>query len=153
MALGRQSIYGAFGGKHELFVRSLERYAGKQVAFREILRRDGAGLAEIRQFMDAVVVYLDSGGRSCFLVRAALAQGDDRDVVVRCGRNQADLTDAFARALEGAKARKEIRPDTDVRSAALVLAAQVFGLNVMARNGSDAETLRLVARAAVDGLT
>lgn len=30
LQVGRQSIYGAFGGKRELFVKTLDRYTGEQ---------------------------------------------------------------------------------------------------------------------------
>jgi AcrR family transcriptional regulator len=151
--LGRQSIYGAFGDKRELFMKTLDRYAARQPASREVMRQDGAGLAEIRQFMDGVVDFLGSArGLPCYLVSAALSEDDDPEVAVRCGRNQADLADAFTHALRGAQARGEIDATTDVAGKALMLASQVFGLNVMTRNGTDVDTLRVVAWAAVDSL-
>jgi AcrR family transcriptional regulator len=149
LGVGRQSLYGAFGDKRELFVKTLDRYLDQQPANREILWTDDAGLAEIRVFFDGVVGFVSEGsGRSCFLVKSALSEGGE-DVTGRCGRNQDHMVLSLANALRGAVGRGEIDAATDVDATAVFLVSQIFGLNVMARNGSSPETLRRTAEVAL----
>lgn len=150
LGVGRQSIYGAFGDKHALFVKTLERYADEQLGHRELLWRDGAGLAEIRDFVNGVLAFISPGaGRSCFLVNTALATDGDPQAEAYASRNLDHLTRSFANALRGAASRGEIAPTTDIEGTALLLASHVFGLNVMARSGASIKTLERAAEAAL----
>ena len=149
LGVGRQSLYGAFGDKRELFVKTLDRYLDRQPANREILWTEGAGLAEIQTFFDGVVAFVCEGsGRSCFLVKSALTENGD-EITERCSRNQDHMVRSLAKALRGAVSRGEINATTDIDVTAAFLVSQIFGLNVMARNGSSPETLRRTATMAL----
>ena len=153
LEVGRQSIYVAFGDKRELFIRALDRYLERQPAERQLLWKEGAGVQEIRTFFAHIVAFVAAGnGRSCFLVNTALAVEGDAAIIERCGRNQDHLTRSLANALRGAAGRGEIDANTDIDGTALFLAGQVYGLNVMARNGSSVETLQRSAEAALSTL-
>jgi AcrR family transcriptional regulator len=149
LGVGRQSLYGAFGDKRELFVKTLDRYLDRQPADREILWRDGAGLPEIHAFFNGVVEFVaDGSGRSCFLVKSALTESGE-EITGRCGRNQDHMVRSLANALRGAVGRGEIDETADIEATAVFLVSQIFGLNVMARNGSSPETLRRTAEVAL----
>jgi len=84
------SIYGAFpGGKHALFVKSLERYS-KLVVPGKLGELEGphAALAEVRAYFDGLVVDLltPEGRAGCLLVNTAIeksAEDDEAAAVVR----------------------------------------------------------------------
>ena len=154
LGVGRQSLYGAFGDKHQLYVKAMERYGARQSGPRLALLRPGAGMAEIREYFSKTIAALTTEPRrSCLLVNAALESADDPAVAAKCNENQQSLTRAFRHALAGAMANGELPKGADVGAIALALVSQSYGLNVMARHGASAATLGKAVDAMLDALT
>jgi TetR/AcrR family transcriptional repressor of nem operon len=146
LGVGRQSLYGAFGDKHELYVKAMDRYGASQSGARLALLKPGAAAREIREYFVALVTHLTTEPRkSCMLINAALETGtEDPAVAARISDNQLNLTRAFRNAVAGAVAKGELDRKTDTHALALALVSQSFGLNIMARNGATAATLQKV---------
>jgi TetR/AcrR family transcriptional repressor of nem operon len=146
------SIYGAFpGGKHALFVKSLERYS-KLVVPGKLGELEGphAALAEVRAYFDGLVVDLltPEGRAGCLLVNTAIeksAEDDEAAAVVR--GHHARLERTMTAALENAQRRGEVRGGLDPASAARVLVATSQGLMVVGKANPDEGVLRAI----VDG--
>ena len=143
LGMGRQSLYSAFGDKHELYLKAMDRYAASQSWTRHDLLKPGAGAEEIRQYFTGLVAAVSKEPRrSCMMINAAI-EGDCEHPAVasRCTDNQLNLTRAFRHALTGAIAKGQLDRRTDTNALALALVSQSFGLNVMARNGATVATL------------
>ena len=143
LGVGRQSLYGAFGDKHQLYVKAMDRYGASQSGARLALLRPGAGADEIREYFASLITGLTrEPRRSCMLINATLeTAAEDPAVAARTCDNQLNLTRAFRYALAGAVAKGQLDRKTDTDALALALVSQSFGLNIMARNGATAATL------------
>ncbi|GAA1996987.1 TetR/AcrR family transcriptional regulator [Catenulispora subtropica] len=146
------SIYSAFpGGKHTLFLKSLERYS-RLVVPQKLGELEGphASLAEVRAYFDGLVADLltPEGRQGCLLVNTAIenaAEDDEAAAVVR--GHLARLERNMTAALDNARRRGEVRGDLDPATAARVLVATCQGLMVVGKAHPDEGVLRAI----VDG--
>ncbi len=154
LGVGRQSLYGTFGDKHELYVKAMDRYSASQSGVRLALLTPGAAAKEIREYFAALVTHLTTEPRrSCMMINAALETGsEDPAVASRIGDNQLNLTRAFRNALAGVVAKGQLDRKADTNALALALVSHSFGLNIMARNGATAATLGQAVESALRGL-
>ena len=153
MGIGRQSLYDTFGDKHQLFLRSLDRYSEVLItgALAELESPD-AGLPAVRRFLDAQVAYQTGKPvrSACLMVNSTmeLAQHDE-DVAVRASAYRRRLVGAFRQALANAEAAGDIAPQRTIDSLAHQLMGTVFGMIVAAKTGAPAESLRHMAEGAI----
>ena len=156
LGLGRQSLYNAFGDKHSLFLRALERYKrGVTEGALARLHAPGAGLAEIRAFFRSSVKSLTAPGprHTCLVVNTILERGSqDPDALLRCNQARAGLERVFRRALAQAKTRGELSEGVDVDATATLLVSQNYGLNILAKTGATAEELSATVEVLLAGL-
>lgn len=151
------SIYSAFpGGKHALFVKSLERYS-KLVVPQKLGELDApdASVAEVRGYFDGLVRDLLSpeGRQGCLLVNTAIEKAAEDDEVAAVVRGHlARLERCMTRALETAVRRSEVRPGLDAAGAARLLVATAQGLMVVGKANPHEETLRAIVDNAFTGL-
>jgi len=135
MELSPGSLYGAFGGKRELFLAALDRYM-EQISSDAIQRisAPASGLQGIRAYFENLVEAIATGRRrrGCFLTNSLIELGQsDPAVSEKIGTNLTRLETAFATALTRAVAAGEIAPEPGVK-AAEYLVCLVQGLNVLA---------------------
>jgi TetR/AcrR family transcriptional repressor of nem operon len=143
------SLYGAFpGGKHTLFMKSLERYS-RLVVPQKLgeLDEPGASVAEIRGYFDRQIEDLTSpeGRQGCLLVNSAIenaAEDDQVAVVVRA--HFARLEGCVARALAAAVHRGDVRAALDPAGAAKSLVATAVGLMVIGKANPDRAALTAI---------
>jgi TetR/AcrR family transcriptional repressor of nem operon len=155
LGVGRQSLYSTFGDKHDLFLAALDRYAAAQRERLSALLSSDAGIETIRTFFRTLVEYLASQEprRSCMMVNSVVAFGrNDAAVSRRCTANRDSMTAAFRHALEGAARLGELRPAAEPAALALFLVSQVYGMVLLAREGSTHDELSRVANTALSGL-
>jgi TetR/AcrR family transcriptional repressor of nem operon len=150
--LSRGSLYAAFGGKHALFLRALDRYIADAVA------RMDAEFGPRRAPVDGLRAYLAGyvertsgakGRRGCLLVATAMElAGHDTDVARRIDSffkvMEAKVADVLARA----KAEGELSDGVEPASAARILVCFVEGLRVVGKTAPP----RARSQAAVDAL-
>jgi TetR/AcrR family transcriptional regulator, transcriptional repressor for nem operon len=148
--LSRGSLYAAFGDKHSLFLRALDRYIA------DALTRMDVELAPSREPIDGLREYLAgyvernsgaNGRRGCLLVATAMElAGRDADVDRRVGSFFKAMEARVASALSRAKAAGKLADGVDPLSAARILVCFVEGMRVV---GKTAPT-RIISQATVD---
>ena len=138
--LSRGSLYAAFGDKHSLFLRALDRYVANAVTRMDI------ELAAHRDPVDGLRAYLAgyvdrtsgaSGRRGCLLVATAMElAGHDAEVDLRIGSFFKAMEARVADALSRAKAAGKLADGVEPASAARILVCFVEGLRVVGKTGT-----------------
>jgi len=156
MGLSRSSLYETFGGKHELFLASLDHYG------RVTLRRLQATLAEgtsvkaaIARAFDNVIARLlrDATPCGCMIGNSAVELAPhDADVRARLEAALAATQAAYCEAIVRGQAAGEIDPLHEAASLARFLVGSLNGLQVLGKVNPDAGELRQVARLALSVL-
>ncbi len=149
------SLYGAFGDKHALFLRALQRYAddGREVA--ASLPADGPVLPRLRELLiDVLRAARIAPGRGCMLGNtAAEVLPDDADAGRLVRGAFRELEGAIEQALELAQRTGEVHDDVDCGAQARLLVALMQGLHVVARAEADPQRLQDAVDAALTPLT
>jgi TetR/AcrR family transcriptional repressor of nem operon len=150
--LSRGSLYAAFGDKHSLFLRALDRYVANA------LTRMDIELDPRREPVDGLRAYLAgyvdrtsgaNGRRGCLLVATAMElAGHDAEVDRRIGSFFKAMEARVADALSRAKAAGKLADGVEPSSAARILVCFVEGLRVV---GKTAPT-PITSQATVDAL-
>ena len=136
--IGRQSLYNTFGDKHGVFLRALARYDEKTAALTEPLMTEAAGLAQVRDYVDAALRLQRSTRCSgCLIVRSALELGsDDRKVRAATTRTAKRVRAALAHALETSQTRGELSTDRSPDELADYVFATLNGLAALGSTGT-----------------
>jgi TetR/AcrR family transcriptional regulator, transcriptional repressor for nem operon len=147
------SLYGAFpGGKHTLFMKSLERYS-QLVVPQQLGKLDepDASVAEIRAYFDGLVDDLTSpaGRQGCMLVNSAIENAADDDEIAAVVRGHfARIEGCVARALDTAVRQGDVRATLDPVGAAKSLIASALGLMVVGKANPDRAVLTAIVESA-----
>jgi TetR/AcrR family transcriptional regulator, transcriptional repressor for nem operon len=147
------SLYGAFGDKHTLFIRALERYAdGTRAAASLIL--EGPVLPRLRELLtDVLTAAHTAPGRGCMLGNTAAEVLPGDDAAGRVVRDAfRELESAIQRALELAQRTGEVSDNVNCGAQARLLVAVMQGLHVLARAELDPQRLKDVIDAALKPL-
>jgi len=150
--LSRGSLYAAFGDKHSLFLRALDRYVANA------LTRMDIELDPRREPVDGLRAYLAGyvdrtsgakGRRGCLLVATAMElAGQDAEVGRRVAGFFKVMETRVADALSRAKTAGQLADGVEPSSAAKILVCFVEGLRVV---GKTAPT-RITSQATADAL-
>lgn len=153
--MNRPSLYGAFGDKHDLYLRALAHYwEVSRRAMREALAYDRP-LREALQrvYRLALTSYLSGKGgpRGCFAISTATTEAV-RDAKIRTSLAQGlrEIDEAFEARIRFAKDRGELRRGADPTALAVVASAVLHTLALRARAGASRSALQAVADTAVD---
>jgi TetR/AcrR family transcriptional repressor of nem operon len=152
------SLYGAFpGGKHTLFMKSLERYS-RLVVPQQLGKLDepDASVAEIRAYFDGLVDDLTSpaGRQGCMLVNSAIENAADDDEIAAVVRGHfARIEGCVARALDTAVRQGDVRATLDPVGAAKSLIASALGMMVVGKANPDRAVLTAIVESAFISLT
>src|ERR671916_1592838 len=153
MGIGRGSFYDTFGDKHTLFLAALDRF--EEVRTRWVDETlEGAGLDGIEEVFRRSVAGMVrfEPRRGCLLANTAVELAPhDPEVAAKISRYVRRTEEAFAGALVRARAAGEI-PAGDPKVLARFLVSNLHGLRLLARAGSDRETLEDAARVALQAL-
>lgn len=144
LGIARASIYGTFGGKHDLYVRALERYLDQRKVV-EKLSQPGPALPAVRAFIDSYVEESldDQRRRGCMVVNTAVELAPRDPVMARRVMSSWDeLETALASALIRARAQGEIGADKDPHALARFLLVLMQGIRVLGRADPDPRRLR-----------
>ena len=149
------SLYGAFGDKHALFLRALERYADDTREAAASLQTDGPVLPRIRELLANVLAAARTApGRGCMLGNTAtelLPRDEAAGHVIRGAFRT--LEGAIEQALATAQQAGEIREDVDCGAQARLLVTLMQGLHVVARAEPDPYRLDDVIHITLASLT
>ena len=150
--MNRPSLYGAFGDKRALYLKTLEHYgAGGQ------LRRALAAAGTLRQSLErvyelAIALYLSGriGPRGCFLIGTATTEAvKSAEVRAALASQLRELDDVFEARIRRARDEGEISPEADPRALAKLASAVLHSLALRARAGDPRRSLDAIAAAGV----
>ena len=155
--LGKGSLYGAFGDKHQLFLRVFDGYCtdvSEQVA-QMLAGPDAEALQRVRDHVLGVVAntVADTERRGCLLARGTSElAGQDTEVAERALRTFEALEDVLTTCIEKAQRHGDIEPTADARAFAGMLLAVMRGIEAMGKAGKSEASLRRIAETALAAL-
>ena len=153
--MNRPSLYGAFGDKRELFIKSYERYrADARAAMQDVFK----GELPIRQrlariYTVALDIYLagEGGPRGCFTVMTAGSEAmADPDIRCMVLEGLCELDKAFASSFRIAKEKGELPDSADPAALAQLASATIHTIAVRARAGVPRGELEAIVKSAID---
>jgi TetR/AcrR family transcriptional repressor of nem operon len=151
MGLSAPSLYNAFGDKHALFTRCLDRYL--DTSLRERIRRLEALRAPrraVETFLEEVVARSLNDPRGCLLVNTALEVAPhDPGIGEAVAARLAEIEGFFHRAIRAGQAEGTIGRAHRAADLARLFLATVMGLRVLARARPEPALLRGAARQAL----
>ena len=152
--LSRGSLYAAFGDKHGLFLRSLDRYIDDSLTRldRELDPRKNA-LAGIRVCLAGYVERASGvgGKRGCLVVATAMElAGHDIEVERRIRRFFKAMETRLAAALVRARAEGDLVEGVDPATVARLLVCLVEGMRVVSKTSADRPLSQAVVQTVID---
>ena len=153
--MNRPSLYGAFGDKRELFIKSYRRYRDDaRAAMADIFR----GELPIRQrlgriYAVALDIYLsgEAGPRGCFTVMTAASEAvADPDIRAMVLEGLAEMDKAFAACFRLAKEKGELSDNADPVVLAQLASATIHTIAVRARARTPRDELEAIVNGAID---
>jgi TetR/AcrR family transcriptional repressor of nem operon len=157
MAIGRSSLYAAFGSKDDLYAEALARYVDElrgRVISR--LRAKGPALSVLRSFFNDVARRGAPGGerlRCCMVVRASISRvGQAQPIASLIDQAVAELDAAFLALLQRGREDGTIRARGSLRGLARYLTTTFQGLNIAANAGRSRRDLHDIIRCALAAL-
>ncbi|WP_223968818.1 TetR/AcrR family transcriptional regulator [Bradyrhizobium sp. RD5-C2] len=152
--LSRGSLYAAFGDKHSLFLRALDRYiADAQTRMDVELAPRGEPVAGLRAYLAGYVERASgaNGRRGCLLVATAMElAGQDAEAGRRIAGFFKTMEARLADALSRAEAAGRLADGVEPASAARILVCFVWGLRVVAKTAQTRITWQTTADALLD---
>lgn len=150
--LGKGSLYGAFGSKHEMFVRILRLYAEQVAAeWEHALAGDDAGAYDrLHTFLTASAEMMAGSVRGCLLAKAVSElAGHDEEVesIVRATFDR--MEGALRRCVTQAQRAGALADSANPERVATLLFAMVRGVDALVRAGATSVTTRAVAEDAL----
>lgn len=153
--LQRSSIYGAFGDKHALFLRSFSQYCDEEMSLveSELVGEDATAFARLGGHFRVKTADLAESRRGCLLSKASAELASEDPEVVRIATDayaiyERALSDCFRGAQAAGDAREDIEP---ARAGAMLLAA-LRGIEALGRVGHSKRELREIGATALAAL-
>jgi AcrR family transcriptional regulator len=143
--LGKGSLYGAFGDKHKLFLRTLDDYVTDScAALRQNLEESECAVAGLRGFLLAGALSLRHG---CYLANSTteLAAADP-EVAERARGAYEGIVGLVADTVRRAQREGDLPDEIEPAAFARTLQAAQQGIVYMGRSGMPAEQLAEVAQ-------
>ncbi|WP_086932156.1 TetR/AcrR family transcriptional regulator [Agarilytica rhodophyticola] len=147
--LSRGSLYNAFNGKRNLFVKSLHKYDEQErVSVLKELSEMESPLAAIRQFLDGILrrTAEDDDKKGCFLINTSLdlyAHDEETTLIVKNAIQE--LTSFFEIMITKGQALNEIPLSVDAASTANTMVGICAGIRVLGRGVFDIKALEGMA--------
>ena len=153
--MNRPSLYGAFGDKRELYIKSYQRYRDDaRAAMIDVFRIELPIRKRLeRIYTIALDIYLsgEAGPRGCFTVMTAASEAvGDPEIRAMVLDGFTELDKAFARCFRLAREKGELRASTDPAVLARVASATMHSMAIRARARVPREELEAMAKGAID---
>lgn len=152
MNIGRQSLYNAFGDKRKLYLEALERYQRTSNAGHLArLNSNASPLGGIESLLFGLIAEDDCvRALGCMGVSAVGEFGAaDPELVMLRSKVGPALARRLAERIREGQTCGEVDPAIDARQAAAFLQMTMQGIQLGARAGGDAKSLRTLARFAI----
>ncbi|MBR1202431.1 MULTISPECIES: TetR/AcrR family transcriptional regulator [unclassified Bradyrhizobium] len=152
--LSRGSLYAAFGDKHSLFLRALDRYIADALTRMDVELAPGREpVAGLRAYLAGYIERAGgaNGRRGCLLVATAMElAGRDAEVGRRVASFFKTMEARVADALSRAEAAGRLADGVEPASAARILVCFVWGLRVVAKTAQTRIAWQATADALLD---
>lgn len=152
--MNRPSLYGAFGDKRELYVKSFQRYRDDaRAAMTEIFREEMPVRKRLQRiYAIALDIYLEGESpRGCFTVMTAASDAvTDPGIRAMVLEGFAELDKAFASCFRTAKDKGEISATSDPVVLAQLASAALHTVAIRARAGVPRKELEAIVKGALD---
>jgi AcrR family transcriptional regulator len=153
--MNRPSLYGAFGDKRELYLKSYARYrADARAAMIDIFRHELPIRERLgRIYAVALDIYLsgDAGPRGCFTVMTAASEAiSDPEIRAMVLEGLSELDKAFAACFRLARENGELPASADPHMLALLASATIHTIAVRARARVPRKELEAIVAGAID---
>jgi AcrR family transcriptional regulator len=152
--MNRPSLYGAFGDKRELYIKSYQRYRDDaRAAMIDIFR----GELPVRKRLEriyAIALDIYLGGespRGCFTVMTAASEAvADPDIRGMVLEGFTELDKAFAACFRQAKEKGEVPASADPIALSQLASATIHSIAIRARAGVPRKELEAIVKSAID---
>jgi len=153
--MNRPSLYGAFGDKRELYIKSYARYrADARAAMQEIFREEMPIRKRLeRIFAVALDIYLsgETGPRGCFTVMTAGSEAvADPEIRAMVLEGLSELDKAFGACFRLAKEKGELPASSDPAVLAQLASATIHTIAIRARARVPRKELEAIVKGAID---
>lgn len=153
--MNRPSLYGAFGDKRELYIKSYRRYReDARAAMQDIFRNEQPIRQRLgRIYAIALDIYLsgESGPRGCFTVMTAASEAvADPDIRAMVLEGFVELDKAFAACFRLAKGKGELPEGADPAVLAQLASATIHTIAIRARARVPRKELEAIVKGAID---
>jgi AcrR family transcriptional regulator len=155
--LGKGSLYGAFGSKHQLYLRIFNAYC-TDIVDAVGCRLEGPDdeaferlCAHVRSIAAATAA--DTAHRGCLLAKGTAELSEhDSDVAARSRRTFKRLQEALAGNIEAAQRHGDIDPATDPGKLADLVLVVLRGIEALGKAGTDEAALKAIGETALSVL-
>lgn len=153
--MNRPSLYGAFGDKRELYIKSYQRYReDARASMVEIFRQEMPVQQRLeRIYASALNIYLsgETGPRGCFTVVTAASEAvGDPEIRAMVLEGLSELDKAFANCFRRAKEKGELPASADPAPLAQLASATVHTIAIRSRARVPRKELEAIVKAAID---
>ncbi|WP_339030860.1 TetR/AcrR family transcriptional regulator [Bradyrhizobium symbiodeficiens] len=153
--MNRPSLYGAFGDKRELYIKSYQRYREEARASMAAIFREEMPVRQRleRIFASALNIYLsgETGPRGCFTVVTAASEAvGDPEIRAMVLDGLTELDKAFANCFRRAKEKGELPESADPAVLAQVASATVHTIAIRSRARVPRKELEAIVKGAID---
>jgi AcrR family transcriptional regulator len=153
--MNRPSLYGAFGDKRELYIKSYQRYrADARAAMLDIFRDELPIRKRLeRIYAVALDIYLsgEAGPRGCFTVMTAASEAvSDPDIRSLVLEGFSELDKAFAACFRLAREKGELPETADPVVLAQLASATIHTVAIRARARVPRKELEAIVKGAID---
>jgi TetR/AcrR family transcriptional regulator, copper-responsive repressor len=152
--MNRPSLYGAFGDKRELYIKSYQRYRADARAGMIDIFRDPLPIRQRLQriYAAALDIYLsgEAGPRGCFTVMTAASEAvADPDIRSLVLEGFSELDKAFAACFRLARENGELSPSADPQVLAQLASATLHTIAIRARAQVPRKQLEAIVQGAI----
>ena len=151
--MNRPSLYGAFGDKRELYIKSYQRYRDDaRAAMIDIFREELPIRKRLeRIYAVALGIYLDGESpRGCFTVMTAASEAvADPQIRGMVLEGFSELDKAFARCFRLGREKGELPASSDPEVLAQLASATIHTIAIRARAGVPREELEAIVNGAI----
>ncbi|MBR1165709.1 TetR/AcrR family transcriptional regulator [Bradyrhizobium liaoningense] len=153
--MNRPSLYGAFGDKRELYIKSYQRYRDEAGTAMVAIFREEMPLRQRleRIYASALDIYLsgDTGPRGCFTVVTAASEAvGDPEIRAMVLDGLTGLDKAFAICFRRAKEKGELPESADPFALAQIASATVHTIAIRSRARVPRKELEAIVKGAID---
>ena len=153
--MNRPSLYGAFGDKRELYIKSYQRYRDDARAAMVDIFRNELPIKKRLECIYAVAldIYLsgDSGPRGCFTVMTAASEAVfDSEIRAMVLEGFSELDKAFAACFRHAREKGELPESADPTMLAQLASATIHTIAIRARARVPRKELEAIVKGAID---